>query len=377
MKKLLLLFVISSFSIFTYAQCSQNAGIDYALGSSSGHSPNYLLGSAITLSSTFNLTEMGFISINSGQNFKVAVYDDAAGNPGNLLTEGAGTAVVGTNIIDVPDVVLPAGTYYYMAIFETSASISFTTTTSATVWYISLPFSSALPSSFGTPLTYTGQDFSYYFIGSIPSATGTDVQTACNSFTWIDGLTYTSSNNTATYNIVGGAANGCDSLVTLDLTINSVSDVTTSTSGATITANNSSATYQWLDCGNAFAVITGATSSSFTASTNGNYAVAITENGCVDTSACVNIDFTGLSNENFGQEFIVYPNPTNGNFTIDLGENYSIVNTTITDLTGRLILSSSIGNASILNFEINEPAGIYILKIEAGEKTSVVRLIKE
>ncbi|HNS43219.1 MAG TPA: hypothetical protein PKN22_10710, partial [Taishania sp.] len=50
--------------------------------------------------------------------------------------------------------------------------------------------------------------------------TGTDTQTACGSFTWIDGNTYTSSNNTATHTIVGGAANGCDSIVTLNLTIN-------------------------------------------------------------------------------------------------------------------------------------------------------------
>jgi hypothetical protein len=57
---------------------------------------------------------------------------------------------------------------------------------------------------------------------------GTDVQIACNSYAWIDGYIYTESNNTATYNIVGGAANGCDSLVTLNLTINNISDVSTS-----------------------------------------------------------------------------------------------------------------------------------------------------
>ncbi|HIP35785.1 MAG TPA: gliding motility-associated C-terminal domain-containing protein, partial [Crocinitomix sp.] len=51
------------------------------------------------------------------------------------------------------------------------------------------------------------------------AATGTDVQTACDTFTWIDGNTYNSSNNTATHTIVGGAANGCDSIVTLNLTI--------------------------------------------------------------------------------------------------------------------------------------------------------------
>ena len=51
-------------------------------------------------------------------------------------------------------------------------------------------------------------------------AYGTDTQTACDSFTWIDGNTYTSSNNTATYTIVGGSTQGCDSVVTLNLTIN-------------------------------------------------------------------------------------------------------------------------------------------------------------
>ena len=51
------------------------------------------------------------------------------------------------------------------------------------------------------------------------NSTGTDKRTECDSLLWIDGNTYYISNNTATFNIVGGAANGCDSLVTLDLTI--------------------------------------------------------------------------------------------------------------------------------------------------------------
>ena len=47
---------------------------------------------------------------------------------------------------------------------------------------------------------------------------GTDVLVACDSMTWIDGVTYTSSNNTATYILTN--TNNCDSVVTLDLTIN-------------------------------------------------------------------------------------------------------------------------------------------------------------
>lgn len=56
-----------------------------------------------------------------------------------------------------------------------------------------------------------------------PVVTGIDVKTACGSFIWIDGVTYTSSNTTATHTIVGGASNGCDSTVTLNLTINNTS----------------------------------------------------------------------------------------------------------------------------------------------------------
>ena len=45
----------------------------------------------------------------------------------------------------------------------------------------------------------------------------TDIKSSCNSYTWIDGNTYTSSNNTATF--ILSNANGCDSIISLDLTI--------------------------------------------------------------------------------------------------------------------------------------------------------------
>ncbi|PKP07842.1 MAG: hypothetical protein CVU08_15880, partial [Bacteroidetes bacterium HGW-Bacteroidetes-3] len=84
------------------------------------------------------------------------------------------------------------------------------------------------------------------------STTGTDVISACDSYTWIDGITYTSSNSTATFNIIGGAANGCDSLVTLNLTINhsttgtdmiTACDSYTWIDGVTYTSSNSTATF--------------------------------------------------------------------------------------------------------------------------------------
>jgi hypothetical protein len=211
----------------------------------------------------------------------------------------------------------------------------------------------------------------------VNATSGTDTRTECNSYTWIDGNTYTASNNSATFNITNGAANGCDSLVTLDLTINNVTDITTSSSGAIITANNLGATYKWLDCDNSNATIPGETGQSYTAVANGNYAVELTENGCVDTSACVNIITTAILENNFGSEFNIYPNPTKGNFSVDLDKTYNSILITIADLSGRLIESKEYNGTNLLNLKIDEPAGIYLLKIETGNQKAVIRLVKE
>jgi len=51
----------------------------------------------------------------------------------------------------------------------------------------------------------------------------TDIQSACDTYTWIDGNTYTSSNSIATYNLPN--IEGCDSTIVLDLTINNSLEV--------------------------------------------------------------------------------------------------------------------------------------------------------
>jgi hypothetical protein len=216
---------------------------------------------------------------------------------------------------------------------------------------------------------------SYIFKNCIVRST--DAQSSCGAFTWIDGKTYTTNNNTATYNIVGGAASGCDSVVTLNLTIKSVSDISTSTTGVTIKANNLSATYRWLDCNNNYAVILGQTGASFTPAVNGNYAVELTQNGCVDTSNCVNIANVGIVENTYGNLLKVYPNPTLGNFNIDLGAMYKNTQILITDISGKLIDLKTISQSQILNLSIEEPAGIYLILIQSDDKKAIIRLIKE
>ncbi len=69
------------------------------------------------------------------------------------------------------------------------------------------------------------------------SNTGTDVQTACDSYTWIDGVEYTESNDIATHTLTN--ASGCDSVVTLNLTINN------SNTGTDV--QTACDTYTWID----------------------------------------------------------------------------------------------------------------------------------
>src|SRR5690606_20436411 len=105
----------------------------------------------------------------------------------------------------------------------------------------------------------------------------TDVHSACKEFTWLNGVTYTSSNNTATH-IIPNAV-GCDSVITLDLNIYTVSDLTIDSDGSTLTAALSGASYQWFNCDDNTA-IAGETNQTFTPSVAGNYAISIDENGC-------------------------------------------------------------------------------------------------
>jgi len=205
------------------------------------------------------------------------------------------------------------------------------------------------------------------------SDTGTDVQTACDSYLWIDGNTYTSNNNTATFTLPNAA--GCDSVVTLDLTITTV-DVTVTNTSPTLIANQTSATYQWLDCNNANAPISGETAQSFTATANGDYAVAITLGSCTDTSACENI--TGVGVKEITNNIVsIYPNPTDGKIIISLGSSITETMYSITSIEGKVVATGKTTSKMITVDLTNKSKGVYFIKINSEQGTSVHQLIRD
>ena len=200
-----------------------------------------------------------------------------------------------------------------------------------------------------------------------PSA-GTDVINECNSFEWIDGVTYTENNNTAMYTLTN--VDGCDSIVSLDLTINTI-NTGISVDELTITADIQGADYQWVDCDNGNAEINGEMGQSFTVSSNGNYAVIITENGCSEISACTAITTVGLSN-NIKDDYSVYPNPTAERIIIERG-NSSMVNYIITDQLGKVVKKGTL-SLKKQNIDVSFlTKGIYVLKFNGNNQ----KFIKE
>ena len=199
------------------------------------------------------------------------------------------------------------------------------------------------------------------------STSAIDTITACDSYTWIDGVTYTSSDTSAKHTLVNVL--GCDSVVSLKLTINTI-DKSVNTSRDTLIAVESGAQYQWLDCGDSYGIIVSETGQSFIASSNGSYAVEITKNGCADTTTCYDINTVGLGNSFVLSKIKVYPNPTSGKLTID-AENYKGVE--VYDTSGRLIIKSALNTIDLEE----QSKGLYLLKVNANGTTQEFKVFKE
>ncbi len=197
---------------------------------------------------------------------------------------------------------------------------------------------------------------------------------ACDSYTVPSGdETYTTS---GIYTDTISNTAGCDMVLIIDLTIITV-DTSITNNSPTLTANATGASYQWLDCDNGHTPIPGETNQNFTATTSGNYAVEITQNGCTDTSSCITITMVDVVENSFDQALKVFPNPTTGHFSVDLGTTYPNIAISILDLNGKLISHYNYSQAQILELELNEPAGIYLLRLEAGGQKALIRLAKE
>ena len=154
--------------------------------------------------------------------------------------------------------------------------------------------------------------------------------------------------------------------------VNASPTISITQSSTTLTANQNGAIYQWINCDNNTA-IAGANNQSFTANTSGNYAVAITANNCNDTSACISVvvNTVGITELASDNSFSIFPNPTNGQFTLLCPtENASI---TVTNIMGQEIIREQTKQKTItLQLDNN---GVYIVYVKTRQGTTTQKLI--
>ncbi|MPM14306.1 hypothetical protein SDC9_60668 [bioreactor metagenome] len=198
------------------------------------------------------------------------------------------------------------------------------------------------------------------------------------SYSWQGNIYTAAGNYTATY----ATSTGCDSTYTLNLFVNPLPVVwlgndTTICADAFITldAGNPGATYLWSE-GNA-------TSQSVTIDSTGHgassFPVSVTVNNGCQSSDTINItiEICDFLDENGNILFSVYPNPSDGIIYIT-GNSSNDAAIELTDATGKLVYKGKYSNLNgsdhTKEFDLGVyPAGVYFLKIG----NTVVRLVRQ
>lgn len=157
---------------------------------------------------------------------------------------------------------------------------------------------------------------------------------------------------------------GCDSLILYKVTIVNIDDYVT-LNGSLLTARNNTGTYQWLNCTRSYQVMAGETNKQLIAKENHLFAVEISENGCKDTSDCVQVTTAGV-NQPMQSLFWISPNPNRGQFAIHALESLSGT-VEIFNAAGQSVYRVQAEELKGLAVDMAQPAGLYLLQISTDK----------
>jgi hypothetical protein len=179
---------------------------------------------------------------------------------------------------------------------------------------------------------------------------------------------------TVSYTLDDG--NGNTSLYSFTVTYQVLDEIVVSVTDGTLTCETTG-TYQWINCdGNT--IVDGATASTFTPSTSGDYAVILTQGACSDTSECFSVTVSGIGIKDQSQAYRIYPNPAHNFVTIDMIHEHTNVTLKTFDLTGNLLYMEELDRITKTTLDISEyKAGMYMIQIHSDQVNSVARIIKE
>ena len=198
--------------------------------------------------------------------------------------------------------------------------------------------------------------------------------TVCDEYISDVGNLYTS---TGIYTETFMNAVGCDSVVTLNLDITSTNLSVTQVNGIQLTSNaNGVVQYQWVDCTNGNLPIIGEINQTFIAESNGSYACEITNGNCVSLTDCYEVNNVSI-NEISKLVFAIYPNPTSSELTIEVISQLQDNKIIITNIIGEIVYSDIL-NARKKTIDVSSlNAGVYVISLTGkGESNQLLFTIK-
>jgi hypothetical protein len=186
---------------------------------------------------------------------------------------------------------------------------------------------------------------------------------ACSNYKWVNGITYDKPIVGPTFTYTNSF--GCDSVVMLNLTFESLIANVIMIEDS-LKSSIKGETYQWLDCSTNSEIVD-ANQEYYSPNKNGEYAVIVKHNGCIDTSSCYPFITVNTNSLISILEFILFPNPNKGNFTIKLGKVYNEIEVVLHNLLGQQVYSKNYNFTNEINISLNTEKGVYFVRVNTNE----------
>ncbi|MGB0934022.1 MAG: T9SS type A sorting domain-containing protein [Lishizhenia sp.] len=204
------------------------------------------------------------------------------------------------------------------------------------------------------------------------ATSSTETVNTCGSYI-SNGNTYTSS---GTYTEMFTNANGCDSTRTINLTLTPIfASAVLSVDGLSASTPTQGDAYQWIIC-NSNLPVSGATISTFSPGSPGDFAVVVSEGTCSDTSECLTIGgAANIKEQTKNFELLIYPNPTTEYVTLKFNNPLS-GKISITNILGERLTEISLYNETEKEILITGGVGVYFIEVSSNNRKITRRVIK-